>query len=173
MAQALLDATFKGGGKGMVESNAEEEEQSAPTGSKLNSAEVYVDDNVGGEQRQRLAWLVSAALQNVQAGSCVLVVGTGSRVAAAGAGIGTPSSDQVQAALEWMPGQGGAVKMISRGDDDGSQHLFASFPGSVSQALVAVANDGDLAVVVGLRASRPEWRDTNEQEWLRVLADMP
>jgi hypothetical protein len=170
LAQALLDAAFKGAGEAVAES-AGDEGQSRGTDSAPSSSELYLDGSVGSEQGQRLAWLVSAALQSVQAGSCTLVLGTRCRVAAAGASA--PSSEQVQAALAWMSGQVGTVKMVSRGDTDGSEVLLAGLPGSVSQALVAVADDGDLGVIVGLRTPREEWRDVNEREWLRVLANMP
>ena len=154
----------------MAES-AGDEERSGGTASAPNSSEVYVDVNVGSEQGQRLSWLVSAALQSVQAGSCTLVVGTSCRVAAAGASA--PSSEQVQAALVWMSGQVGTAKIVSRSDTDGSEALLGALPGSVSQALVAVADSGDLGVIVGLRVPRVEWRDANEREWLRALANMP
>ena len=221
LAQALFDAVFKGGEARSAEpagpaADAEAEQPPAAAGARLAAAETYVDPGAGAGQRDKLQWLMGAALQAVQAGSSALVVGSGSRVAAAGAGAGAPSAaqvwvllrrqacprghavaraqrptaqmrasdcaragccgGQVEEALSWMRTERGVVRMVARGEESGSSALFVSLAPGASQALVAVADAGDVAVVVGVRdsAGRSAGQgDANEAAWLKALANMP
>ena len=83
---------------------------------------------------------------------------------------------QVEAALSWIGSERGVVRMVSRGEAGGSDALFAGLAPGVSQALVAVADAGDVAVAVGIRDSAGRsggQGDANELAWLKALANMP
>ena len=90
LVQALFDATFKGGGgseQGNVapmSSDGSDDGTAAVMGGGVNAAGVYVDPNASEVQRDWLQWQVSAAMQTVPASCGALVVGTRSRVSAAG-----------------------------------------------------------------------------------------
>jgi hypothetical protein len=95
LVQALFDAAFKGGAAAEDDDGATPAVEAAPAAGAVAAGSVYVDTSASAESRDRLQWLVAAALQTVPAGSSVVVVGTRSRVAAAGAGAAAPSAAQV------------------------------------------------------------------------------
>ena len=90
---------------------------------------------------------------------------------------------QVEAALGWLRGKPGEVRIIGKGDGDGSDLVLATLPPATTQALLAVSDAGDLSIVVGLRGSRVESgegdanrgqvADKNMAMWLGRLANMP
>jgi hypothetical protein len=150
--------------------------QAASTGS-LAVNEVYIAPDASPEQSARLEWLVAAATQTVRAGTSVFIVGTGSRVALAGAGAMRPSADQVDAVLLWAGTRRGTVSLVTRGSGGGGgagdDAVLSALPATVAQAVVSVSGEGDVAVVVGLGATRTALPDANEKAWLGALADMP
>ena len=167
-SSASTDAGAAPPGDGVVEGAA-----TAPEPSALSAAEVYVSPDVTAQARERLEWLVGAALQAVQAGSCTCVLGTRGRVAVSGAGSKPPSPEQRDAALAWAARQGGVVKTIARSGEVDGGVVMAALPAGVQSALVAVADAGDLMLVVGLGGITGEWADENGKNWLKALADVP
>ena len=94
LLQAVFDATFKGNTGDAATTDATPAAGAEAGPSEADDA-LYVDPALGDEESERLEWLMGAALQTVQAGSSILVLGTASRVASSGPGSSPPSAAQV------------------------------------------------------------------------------